>query len=52
MENLIGHFKCLKCGYEWKNELSNFGTPCFRCAHKYVKWLNYEELRKKFFIGY
>ncbi len=47
MEEPIGYFRCLKCGFEWKNELLPFGTTCFRCTYKYVKWLNYDQLREK-----
>jgi len=52
MKKLIGYFRCLKCGHEWKSEILNSGTACVKCAHNYVEWLNYEELRKEFFIGY
>ena len=38
------HFKCLRCGYEyWSNPGA---TQCPRCYHQYVKWINYEEMRK------
>jgi len=37
-------FKCLKCGVEW--ESGPGPTQCFHCGHLYVKWLNYEEMRK------
>ena len=38
-------WKCLKCGYRWVSEPD---TPvCPKCGHVYVKWLNYEEMRKK-----
>lgn len=41
---MLAHFKCLKCGYEWD---SNPGpTQCPKCGHLYVKWVNYEEMRK------
>lgn len=37
-------YKCLKCGYEW--EQLPAPTQCPKCNHLYVKWLNYEQLRK------
>jgi len=41
----IAHFQCLKCLYSWT---SNPGpTQCPACGHDYVKWLNYEEMRKE-----
>jgi len=41
----IAHFQCLKCLHSWK---SNPGpTQCPACRHDYVKWLNYEDMRKE-----
>ena len=41
----IAHFQCLSCLYSWK---SNPGpTQCPVCKHDYVKWLNYEDMRKE-----
>jgi len=37
-------FKCLKCNYQWESKPGP--TDCLRCGHKYVKWLNYDELRE------
>jgi hypothetical protein len=42
---LLGKFKCEKCGFKF--ETPQFATPCILCNHKYVKWLNYEEIMKK-----
>ena len=38
------HFKCLRCGYEYWREPEP--TQCPHCYHLYVKWINYEDLRK------
>ena len=38
-------FKCLRCGYQWSNIPGP--TECPYCNHLYVKWLNYEEMRKE-----
>ena len=40
-------FKCLKCGYEYKDEPGP--TVCRRCGHLYVKWLNYNEMERLLF---
>ena len=37
--------KCLKCNFYWESEPGP--TDCPMCGHKYVKWLNYEEMREK-----
>lgn len=38
-------YKCLKCG--WKYESNPGPTQCPACHHDYVKWVNYEEMRKE-----
>jgi len=38
-------YKCIKCLYEWEEELKG-PTQCPKCGHLYVKWLNYEEMKK------
>ena len=40
-------YLCLSCAHQWKGEPGP--TSCIRCAHDYVKWLNYEELIKRGF---
>jgi len=42
---LYNIFKCLKCGHQWKQRSGQ--SQCPKCDHLYVKWLNYEEQRKK-----
>ena len=42
---MIGKFKCLGCGHYWEG--SPEPDPCPKCNHDYVKWLNYEEMRKE-----
>jgi len=37
-------YKCLNCGHEWTGLPGP--TQCPLCLHLYVKWLNYDELRK------
>ena len=41
----IAEFKCLKCDYEYKDKPGP--TQCPKCGHLYAKWLNYEDLAKK-----
>lgn len=45
---ITGHFKCLQCTREWLASWnpgqSGSQQECMFCEHKYVKWLNYEEL--------
>jgi rubrerythrin len=40
----IAKFRCLKCGHKWEDKTGP--TQCPKCWHLYVKWENYEELRK------
>ena len=42
---MSANFKCLKCGYHW--EYYPGPTQCPMCGHLYVKWINYEEMRKE-----
>ena len=41
----IAEYKCCKCDYEYNGKPGP--TQCPRCSHLYVKWINFEELRKK-----
>lgn len=41
----LAHFQCLKCLYSWKDRPGP--TQCPVCGHDYVKWLNYEQMRKE-----
>lgn len=43
----MGEYKCLLCGYEFA--MPHRPTPCLKCGHKYVKWLNYEKMKKNNF---
>lgn len=40
----IAKFICLKCKYEWVDFPGP--TQCPNCGYLYVKWINYNELRK------
>ena len=42
-------YKCLKCKYEYQ-ELSG-PTQCPKCNHLYIKWLNFEEMKKKWNVN-
>jgi rubrerythrin len=45
MKTTLAKFKCIKCDFLWE---SNPGpTQCPKCDHLYVKWLNYEQMRKE-----
>lgn len=37
-------FRCLKCGHKWEDKPGP--TQCPKCWHLYVKWENYEAMRK------
>jgi len=37
-------FKCLNCNYHWLNLPGP--TQCPMCNYLYVKWINYEEMKK------
>jgi len=39
-------FRCDKCQYNWKEDKPK-QVVCPLCNHSYVKWLNFEEWRKK-----
>ncbi len=43
---LIAEYKCLNCGHEWKETLKG-PTECPLCGHLYIRWLNYEKLKKE-----
>jgi len=54
--DLINYFECLQCDAAWEmkhckpNEVAYHNQPrCPKCESKYVKWVNYEELRKRNF---
>ncbi len=38
-------YKCLKCGYQYKSPPGP--TQCPKCNHLYIKWLNFEDMRKQ-----
>jgi len=42
---MLAKFKCLGCGYEYEDKPGP--TTCPQCKHFWIKWLNYEEWRKK-----
>jgi len=41
----IAEYQCLKCNHKYQN--SPGPTQCPKCSHLFVKWINYEELRKQ-----
>lgn len=41
---MYANFKCLRCDFFWESEPGP--TQCPVCGHLYVKWLNYEEMRR------
>ncbi len=41
----LAEFICLKCKYRWKSDPGP--TQCPKCNHDYVKWVNYELMRKE-----
>ena len=44
MKNYEAKYKCLNCGFEWGCKPGP--TQCPFCHNLYVKWVNYDELRK------
>jgi len=42
---MLAKFKCLECDCHWQSYPGP--TQCPKCAHLYVKWINYEEMRKE-----
>jgi len=38
-------YKCLKCGYQYKGFPGP--TQCPKYNHLYIKWLNFEDMKKK-----
>ena len=44
----LGKFECLKCGQIFQT-VHGPHVECPRCKHFYVKWLNYEEMKKNNF---
>ena len=46
---MLGKHLCLKCGHRW--EAVHGPQDCPKCGHLYVKWLNYDEMRKKYKWG-
>ena len=45
----IASYKCLKCGYKYFSKPGP--TQCPECDHLYVKWLNYEKLKREGLIN-
>lgn len=43
---VIAEYKCLGCEAEF-SETPNSSTKCPKCGHLYVKWVNFDELRKQ-----
>lgn len=41
---MLAKFLCLKCSYIW--ESNPCPTQCPKCNHLYVKWVNYEKMRR------
>ena len=41
---MLAKFQCLSCGHKWEDKPGP--TQCSKCNYLYVKWLNYEEMRK------
>lgn len=42
-------YRCQRCHYEFIRTFKkgeSAATPCLRCGHLYVDWLNWEEFRK------
>jgi hypothetical protein len=37
-------YQCIRCGMRWESKPGP--TQCHICYHLYVKWLNYEDMRK------
>jgi len=37
---MLAHYKCQKCGYEWKQ--NPMPVTCLVCGHLYITWVNYE----------
>jgi len=46
---MLAEFQCLKCGCQWRNVPGP--TQCPNCNHLYVKWVNYEEMKKEWGIA-
>ncbi len=38
-------FQCLSCNCKWEDKPGP--TECPKCSHLYVKWLNYEKMKKE-----
>ena len=43
-KTMLAKHKCLQCGYEWESRPGP--TQCPLCNHLYIKWVNYDEMRK------
>lgn len=41
---MLAKHKCLKCGCKWDSRPGP--TQCPLCNHLYIKWVNYDEMRK------
>jgi len=44
MKIVRAEYRCFGCGHEFKGMPGL--TPCPKCGHLYVKWMNYEEWRR------
>lgn len=38
-------YRCVKCFAKWEQD-TGIAVPCYNCGSLYVKWTNYEQLRK------
>jgi len=43
----VGNYQCLGCGHRWSEPLRGPELCCPRCSGLYIKWLNYEKLRRE-----
>lgn len=42
---IIAIYKCLKCGHNYTGKPGP--TICPICNHVYIKWVNYDDIKKK-----
>ena len=47
-ETIIAQYKCCKCHHKY-NGKPGPQDPCHKCGSLYIKWLNYDELYRKYF---
>jgi len=43
---IIRKYQCVQCNYHFDTDISGM-VICTQCGSVYVKWLNYEQLKKK-----